>query len=225
MRQPTYLSKFTLKDYIAGLVRKDSEEKVKSNSSLLSAEARPFHPIKACYILVSSLESNISFTIPVYPPVYSLSLSTLRKYFPLAINMYYIQNGQMIILATSKNYNIGMNTDMEFSELKFFIPDSCHQYFVSEHGEVDRNRLFETSMEDTVKCVEGIKCKLRSTMAEVEKLEEEVIELQKLLRDQASETLVKLPNNECVYDIGQNYLEAVDAYAYGEDADLLVNMQ
>jgi len=256
MRHPTYLSKFTLKDYIAGLVRKDSEDQDNSNSyslsaearpflplktslsaeaspfptlkSSLSAEAKPFLPLKTFSILVSSLESNISFTIPVFSN--SLSVSTLRQYFPLATNMNYIQNGQMITVATSKNYNTEMNTDTELTELKFCIPDSCHQYFVSEHGEVevDRHRLCKTTMEDAAKCVEGIKHKLKSTMAEVKKLEEEVSELLRLLSDEAGDTFLKmnnmvnLPNNnEFAYYTNQNYTEAVDAHTYGVDVELV----
>jgi len=254
MRHPTYLSKFTLKDYIAGLVRKDSEDQDNSNSyslsaearpflplktslsaeaspfptlkSSLSAEAKPFLPLKTFSILVSSLESNISFTIPVFSN--SLSVSTLRQYFPLATNMNYIQNGQMITVATSKNYNTEMNTDTELTELKFCIPDSCHQYFVSEHGEVevDRHRLCKTTMEDTAKCVEGIKHRLKSTMAEVKKLEEEVSELLKLFNDEAGETFLKmnnmvnLQNNEFAYCINQN-IEAVNAYTNGDDVELV----
>jgi len=143
--------------------------------------------------------------------------------------MNYIQNGQMITVATSKNYNTEMNTDTELTELKFCIPDSCHQYFVSEHGEVevDRHRLCKTTMEDAAKCVEGIKHKLKSTMAEVKKLEEEVSELLRLLSDEAGDTFLKmnnmvnLPNNEFAYYINQNYIEAVDADAYGDDVELV----
>jgi len=143
--------------------------------------------------------------------------------------MYYIQNGQMITLATSKNYNTVMNTDTELSELKFCIPDSCHQYFVSEHGEVkvDRHRLCKTTMEDAAKCVEGIKHRLKSTMAEVKKLEDEASELLKLLSDEAGETflkmnnMVKLQNNELAYCINQNCIKVEDAYTYGDDVELV----
>jgi len=240
MLQPKYFSKFTLKDYIAGLVRKDSEpsstkdylhaldsyeEKPKYSSSSLSAEARPFLPLKTVYILVSSKKSDISFTIPVFS--YTLSITTLRQYFPLATSMYFIENGQMITLATSKNHNIVVNTVTELSELNFCIPDSSHRYFVSEHDEVAWHGLYETAMEGAVKCVEGIKDKLTSTMAEVKKLEEEVKELLKLLRENADETFVNMnnnvntPNNQCVYDINQNYIESADTFGDGDYVQLV----
>jgi len=225
MRQPTYFSKFTLKDYIAGLVRKDSEplstkdymkalnrheEKSEYANSSLSADARPFLPLKTFNILVSSKKSDISFTIPVFSD--TLSITTLRQYFPLATSMYFIENGQMITLATSKNYNIELNTGTEVSELNFCIPDSGHRYFVSEHDEVARHGLYETAMEGAVKCVEGIKYKLSSTMAEVKKLEEEVKEVLKLLRDQAGETILNMNvANADAYHEG-NHVKLVDAY-------------
>jgi len=241
MREPAYCSKFTLKDY---LVRKDSElprppsstkdymqelnsheEKSKSCSSSLSAEARPFLPLKT-YILVSSQKSDLSFSLPVSSD--TLSISTLRQYFPLATSMYFIDNGQMITLATSKKCNTVMNTGTEFSELNFCIPDSCHQYFVLEQDEFGRHGLCETSMEEAVKCVEGIKYKLSSTMAEMKKLEEEVKELLNLLRDQAGDTFWKLnnmandPNNQYyVYDINQNYSESADAYRDGDHVEIV----
>jgi len=224
MRQPTYFSKFTLKDYIAGLVRKDSEpsstedymkaldrheEKSELTSSSLSADARPFRPLKTFNILVSSKKSDISFTIPVFSD--TLSITTLRQYFPLATSMYFIENGQMITLATSKNYNIVLDTGTEVSEMNFCIPNSCHRYFVSEHVEVARHGLCETAMEGAVKCVEGIKYKLSSTMAEVKKLEEEVKEVLKLLRDQAGETILNMNvANADAYHEG-NHVELVNA--------------
>jgi len=140
--------------------------------------------------------------------------------------MYFIENGQMITLATSKNYNIVLNTGTEVSEMNFCIPDSCYRYFVSEHDEVARQGLCETAMEGAVKCVEGIKDKLSSTMAEVKKLEEEVKELLKLLRDQAGETIlnmnsmVNVPNNQYVNDVNQN-IESVDAYGEGYHVKLV----
>ena len=233
MRQPIYQREFTLKDYIAGLVRKDGvstssstrdyikaldnyESEAKSYRSSLSAEAKSFVPIKPVYILVSSLNSNISYSIPVLSDF--LPLSILHQFFPLATSMHYFDNGQMITLATAKNYNTGT----EFSQLEFCIPDSCHQYFVSEHDEVDRNDHYETFVEDAVMCVEGIEHKLSSTMAQVEKLMEEVIGLQKLLKDQQiARTILKmnnevsLPNYEYVCDMSQNLLEAEDTY-YGD---------
>jgi len=229
MSQTAYLSKFTLKDYIAGLVKKDNNppppstrdyiKAIKSEGSKqprpsvssLSPEAKPFLPMQPSYILVSSSSTPpISFSIPVYSS--SLPLSTLRQYFPLATSMHYFNNSQMITLATVKNYDM-ISEGIEFGQEEFCIPDFSHRYFVEDIKEAVELRLCEASDEDVLTRVESLQVSLSTMLTEVGRLESDVSELHKLLTAQIARSLVineKVSSNSDngnEYDSKHNYYE------------------
>ena len=144
MSQPV----FTLKDYIASLVKKEDcsppppkardyvkaltkEGKGKSKEFSLSPEAKPFRPLKPSYISVSSLSSPaVSYSIPVFSS--SIPLCFLREFFPQATRMHYIIDQQVVTLATINT----MVDGMELSDQKFLLPHPHIHYYVTEDMEV-----------------------------------------------------------------------------------------
>ena len=214
MDQPHYLSKFTLSDYIAGIVKKETSppppsardfiraaKKVergsgspKSSSPLsaqadlfqpsrypsspLSALANTFQPSRSpSYISVASLTSpSVFFQIPVVSSY--LPLSTLRQYFPLATSMHYITSQQMITLAMSSNYFI-MVDGVELSYKKFCIPfqESDVTYFITEDRDLVVKEPREGELNELVEFMRNIHATVSSSLAEVQKMEELVIQM------------------------------------------------
>jgi len=240
MSRSAYFSKFTLKDYIASLVKKDSDPPAPSTRdyikairceerkqprvsvSSLSPEAKPFLPMQPFYILVSSLSTRtppVTFSIPMYSS--SLPISTLRQYFPLAASMHYFINSELFTLATVKNYDI-RGEGVEIGQEEFCIPDFCHHYFVANSEEAVDLGLRKTPAEgqEVLMCVESLQVRLRTTMTELGKLEKVVSELHQLLRTESERKQVLIDEGESnagiVHDSNQNYLEVDDENARNE---------
>lgn len=203
MAQPHYLSKYTLRDYISEIVKKEAsppppssrdyiraakkEFKVKA-SAQLSAEARPFQSKKSpsCISVTSLVSPTQIFQVPVYSSY--LPLSTLRQYFPLATNLHYITDQQLITLAMSNNFTMIVD-GVELSNQKFCIPflETEVTYLVTEDRDLVRNEECESVMDDIVNFVRNIHVKMSDSLAEVERMEDLIIQLQSQVKKKAEE--------------------------------------
>jgi len=201
MAQPHYLSKYTLRDYISEIVKKEAsppppssrdymraakkESKVKATSPL-SAEAPPFQSKKSpSYISITSLVSPTqTFQVPVYSSY--LPLSTLRQYFPLATNLHYITDQEMITLAMSNNFTMIVD-GVELSHQKFCIPFLGTEvtYLVTEDRDLVRKEECESVMDDLVNFVRNIHVKMSDSLAEVGRMEGLIIQLQSQVKKKA----------------------------------------
>jgi len=213
MSQPV----FTLKDYIASLVKKEDcsspppppkprdfddaltkEGKGKSKEFSLSPEARPFLPLKPSYISVSSLSSPaVSYSIPVFSS--SLPLCFLREFFPQATRMHYIIDQQMVTLATINSYAMVDGMELELSDQKFLLPHlQPHiQYYVTDDMEEVVTK--ETLMDEALKGVRGIRDKMKTVLADVDALEEKVLRLQTQAQGKMNESSMMISNGHiCV---------------------------
>jgi len=194
MAQPHYLSKYTLQDYISEIVKKEAsppppssrdyiraakkESKMKATYPL-SAEAPPFQSKKfPSYISVASIVSPSQiFQVPVCSSY--LPLSTLRQYFPLATNLHYIIDQQMITLAVSNQFTMIVD-GVELSNQKFCIPFLGTEvtYLVTEDRDLVRNEQSQLVLDDLVNFVRNIHVKMSDSLAEVEKMEGIIVQLQ-----------------------------------------------
>ena len=119
---------------------------------------------------------TVSYQIPVVSSY--LPLSTLRQYFPLATSMHYITSQQMITLASSSNYSI-MVDGVELSYKKFCIPFQASDvnYFVTEDRDLELKESQEAELDELVECSRNTKATLSRSLAEVQKIEELVIQM------------------------------------------------
>eukprot|EP00092_Neocalanus_flemingeri_P040085 GFUD01043660.1.p1 GENE.GFUD01043660.1~~GFUD01043660.1.p1 ORF type:complete len:380 (+),score=127.88 GFUD01043660.1:45-1184(+) len=167
---------YTLKDFIAEIVKKVKTEKSPSH---LSVTAPSFHPkvTTPCISVTSLVSPSLPYLVPV--PSSQLPLSILHQYFPLATALHYISGQELVTLARSSRYTITEGR-VALSHQAFCIPfmDTEVTYVVTEKGNLGTLEEGDSFMDEIVSCVRNFKAGLRARLTEVERMEELVSQVQ-----------------------------------------------
>eukprot|EP00092_Neocalanus_flemingeri_P024349 GFUD01026405.1.p1 GENE.GFUD01026405.1~~GFUD01026405.1.p1 ORF type:complete len:381 (-),score=129.50 GFUD01026405.1:12-1154(-) len=170
---------YTLKDFIAEIVKKVRTEKSPSH---LSVTAPSFHPkvTTPCISVTSLVSPSLPSLVPV--PSSQLPLSILHQYFPLATALHYISGQELVTLARSSRYTITEGR-VALSDQAFCIPfmDTEVTYVVTEKGDnLGTLEEGDSVVDEIVSCVRNFKAGLRVRLTEVERMEELLRQVQEM---------------------------------------------